>query len=261
MDQLGRAIRQSLDDQRSASRANEPKRGWGGLSAIAADAQQLAESARDALADGAGGARTERRLVVGALLVHSLDIAWATCQMLKTEAKRTHMVALTLWRPLLEHWLRAAFFTLEATDDEVTAFRTAGTIPTRSYPSNPQNRIAISIRLIAKLVGPVFSPTAPGLLSEVADEEDWHGFVHGGDIVVNLLDSGETFESTIPPDDVAKMVQRIAVISCLCGLTGIMLSSKDRPDAELKPISARLADAMDEFLDRWPSARFQAPSR
>lgn len=46
MDQLGRAIRQSLDDQRSASRANEPKRGWGGLSAIAADAQQLAESAR-----------------------------------------------------------------------------------------------------------------------------------------------------------------------------------------------------------------------
>jgi len=254
MDQLAEAVRRALKDDAGMGQAHRARREWERLAAIATDAQWLTEKARDALSDGAGGPRTERRLIVGALLVHALDIAWATCHMLRTEPKRTHVVALTLWRPLLEHWLRAAFFTLEASDDEVTAFRTAGTIPMRVYPSQPNNPVQINIKLIALLVGPRFSPSAPELFTHLAKEEDWHGFVHGGDVVVRLLDSGETFESQISADDVMRKVQRIAIIACLCGSTGVMLSRRERDEAELRKIEATLGIELERFLTKWPSS-------
>jgi len=253
MDKLAVAVRKALQAGSGEGPERQAKKGWSRLAAIAADAQLLTERARDALSDGAGGPRTERRLVVGALLVHALDISWAICHMLRTEPKRTHVVALTLWRPLLEHWLRAAFFTLEATDDEVTAFRTVGTLPMRVYPSKPNNPVAINIRLIAKLIGPRFSPTTPDLILDLAKEDDWHGFVHGGDVVVKLLDSGETFESQISADDVVRKVQRIAIISCLCGSTGVMLSRAERDEADLRSIEAALGSELEHFLARWPS--------
>lgn len=258
MDELQEAIRRAIDQTRSAARAR-PAAIRGSLVAIAADAQGFVEEARAALSDGAGGPTTERRLVVGALLVYALDIAWSICHMLRTEPVKTHMVTLTLWRPLLETWLRAAFFEVEATDYEVSAFRTAGTIPMRAWPSRPGNLVDLSPRLIAKLVAPTICPQEPALIAALADEvKDWHGFVHGGDIIVKLFDGGETFEPQVGPDAMALKVQRVVVIAFLSGMVGISLSSRERGDTELSPIAVALTTKIRDFQKRWPQHMFAA---
>jgi hypothetical protein len=214
---------------------------------------QFVDATRAALADGAGGPRTERRVVVGALLVYALDIAWSICHLLRTEPMRTHMAVLTLWRPLLETWLRATFFSLEASDEEVAAFRSEGTIPRRAWPSNPNSDAQISPRLIARLVGPKMCPDAPDLLNNLADEvPDWHELVHGGSVVVHIFDGGDTLQSQVGPDDMAFKVNRVAVIALLIGLVGLNLSVDEGRRAEVEGIQTGLLEQIRAFQARWP---------
>ncbi|WP_155758289.1 hypothetical protein [Xanthomonas arboricola] len=99
---------------------------------MASEVMSIVEQARDVLSNYGGGKRTDRRIVVLALSVAVLDIGWAICHLLKTEPERTHIVTLTLWRSFLEMWLRAIFFALEASDEEVSEFRFADKVPQRA---------------------------------------------------------------------------------------------------------------------------------
>ncbi|MCC7632596.1 hypothetical protein [Stenotrophomonas rhizophila] len=252
MDPLQEAIRCAINEMPVAV-VRRPSKARESLVHIATDAQAFVEETRTAMAAGAGGPRTERRIVAGALLAYALDIAWSICHLLRTEPVRTHIVVLTLWRPLLETWLRAAFFALEATEEEISAFRTAGTLPKRGWPSRPEVKTEITPRLIAKLIAPLICPQQPGLLDSLADEvKDWHGFVHGGDVVVDLFDGGDTLQSQVGPDHMAFKVQRVAVIALLTGLVGLNLSTGERQPEELDPLGAGLREKILAFQSRWP---------
>ncbi len=223
------------------------------LMALATDAQQFVEDTRSAMAAGAGGPRTERRVVVGGLLVYALDIAWSICHLLRTEPMRTHIVVLTLWRPLLEIWLRAAFFALEASDDEVATFHNEGLLPHRPWPSNPGSPTQITPRLIARLVGPRICPDEPDLLNDLADEvPDWHSLVHGGNVVVDLYDGGDTLQSQVGPDDMAFKVRRVAVLAFLSGIVGLNLTADEGRRHEVDHIGSRLLEKIRAFQARWP---------
>lgn len=257
MDLLQEAIRKALREDRAADNRSTRATARRSLTVIATEAQAFVEEARGALSDAAGGPKTDRRLVVGALLLYALDIAWSVCHMLRTEPQRTHMAALTLWRPLLETWLRASFFAVEATDDEAATFRAAGTIPMRAWPSKPSKLMPINPPLIAKLIGPALCPEDPDVLRSLVEEvKDWHGFVHGGDIVVELFDGGDNFESQVGPDAMALKVQRVAVIAHLCAVTGINLSIGERPEAELRPVAEAMHERIRKFQQRWPRHMF-----
>ncbi|WP_423179994.1 hypothetical protein [Stenotrophomonas sp. CASM106] len=248
MDLLKDAMDRALAEMRrqDSQRRSLPRES---LIALASDAQQVIDATRAAMADGAGGPRTERRMAAGGLLVYALDIAWSACHLLRTDPVRTHIVVLTLWRPLLEVWLRAAFFALEATDDEVAAFLQKGKLPRR----NPKDPRDFSPRLIAGLVGPTICPDEPDLLNDLgAEVKDWHGLVHGGNIVVDLYDGGDTLQSQVGPDDMAVIVNRVAVVACLIGLVGLNLSVDEGRRAEIEPLQASLTERVRSFQARWP---------
>lgn len=251
MDPLKDAISRALAEmhRQNSSRRTHPRES---LIALATDAQHIVEVTRAAMADGAGGPRTERRMAAGGLLAYALDIAWSSCHLLRTDPMRTHIVVLTLWRPLLEVWLRASFFALEAADDEVTAFLKDGQLPRR----NPRNKKDFSPRLIAQLIGPKICPESPGLLNELAEEvKDWHGLIHGGNVVVDLYDGGDTLQSQVGPDDMAVIVNRVAVVACLIGLVGLNLSVDEGRRAEVEGLEASLAEQVRAFQARWPQVR------
>ncbi|HFF3760163.1 TPA: hypothetical protein ACGCNR_002157 [Stenotrophomonas maltophilia] len=221
--------------------------------ALAADAQKFVEATRAAMAEGAGGPRTERRVVVGGLLAYALDIAWSSCHLLRTAPRQTHIAVLTLWRPLFEIWSRAAFFALEATDDEVTAFRDEGVVPRRPWPSKPDRPKDINPRLIARLIGPKICPDDPELLNSLADEvSDWHDLVHGGARAVDLYDGGDTLQSQVRPDDMALKVGRVAVVAFLSGIVALNLSTGEGRRNETEEIAASLHEQIRAFQARWP---------
>lgn len=252
MDPLQRAIRHAIT-QMPVATVRRPSQARESLVNLAADAQAFIEDTRSAMAAGAGGPRTERRVVAGGLLAYALDIAWSICHLLRTEPVRTHIVVLTLWRPLLETWLRAAFFALEATDVEVAVFRTEGKLPKRGWPSRPESKTEITPRLIAKLIAPSICPEQPELIGSLADEvKDWHGFVHGGDVIVDLFDGGDTLQSQVGPDHMAFKVQRVAVVAFLTGMVGLNLSANERRREELDPLGAGLLEKIRAFQKRWP---------
>ncbi|MDC7801746.1 hypothetical protein PQS91_18005 [Stenotrophomonas geniculata] len=260
MDLLRQAIRREIArEQENAAEAlpqhadSPSPRGHGKQSVmlIASDALAFVEAAREGLPHG-DYARTERVAVSGALLAYGLDIAWSICHLLRTEPERTHIVALTLWRPLVETWLRAVFFAIEATDEELTAFRTRDELPKRAWPSKPQQLHDIKTGLIAKLVSSAICPEAPELIQGLADElTDWHGFVHGGEIVVTLFDNDGSFRSQVGPDHMGLNVQRVAVMAFLIGITGLILSAQHRPREELEPTAAKLHGMITAFQSRW----------
>ncbi|MCU1196658.1 hypothetical protein JAK23_13365 [Stenotrophomonas maltophilia] len=252
MNELQDAIRRALAQTPAPnhSRRLPPRES---LMALATDAQQFVEDTRSAMAAGAGGPRTERRVVVGGLLVYALDIAWSICHLLRTEPMRTHIVVLTLWRPLLEIWLRAAFFALEASDDEVATFHNEGLLPHRPWPSNPGSPTQITPRLIARLVGPRVCPDEPDMLNDLADEvPDWHSLVHGGNVVVDLYDGGDTLQSQVGPDDMAFKVRRVAVLAFLSGIVGLNLTADEGRRHEVDHIGNRLLEKIRAFQARWP---------
>ncbi|MCF3530892.1 hypothetical protein GUR46_18630 [Stenotrophomonas maltophilia] len=260
MDPLRQAIRheieraQALAANAAAQQASKPLRRAHGketVAQIAEEALAFIEAARDGLPSG-DYARVERVAVTGALLAYGLDIAWSICHLLRTEPERTHIVVLTLWRPLVETWLRAVFFAIEATDDELSAFRARDELPKRAWPSKPQKLHDIKTSLIAKLVSSAICPDAPELIQGLADElTEWHGFVHGGEIVVTLFDNNGTFRSQVGPDHMGLKVQRVAVMGFLIGLTGLVVSAQHRPREELEPTAARLHALITAFQERW----------
>ena len=260
MDLLQQAIRQELARARASQGDAGPQlpeqpspRGHGKQSVmmIASDALAFVESAREGLPSG-DHARVERVAVAGALLAYGLDIAWSICHLLRTEPQRSHVVALTLWRPLVETWLRAVFFAIEATEEELTAFRTRDELPKRAWPSKPRQLHEIKTSLIAKLVSSAICPEAPELIQALANElNDWHGFVHGGEIVVTLFDNEGSFRSQVGPDHMGFKVQRVAVMAFLIGMTGLIVSAQHRPREELEPTAAKLHGLITAFQSRW----------
>lgn len=247
-DAIGRAIAQMppSDAKRSVPRRES-------LMALATEAQTFVEATRAAMAEGAGGPRTQKRIVVGSLLAYALDIAWSCCHLLRTKPMQTHIAVLTLWRPLFETWSRAAFFALVATEDEIAAFRDSGVVPRRPWPSKPNEPKEINPRLIARLIGSKICPDDPDLLIGLADEvPDWHALVHGGSVVVDLYDGGDTLRSQVGPDDMALKVGRVAVVAFLSGIVALNLSVDEGRRNEVEDIAATLHAKIRAFQARWP---------
>lgn len=255
MDLLQAAIQQSLGDMRVAGRAPA-----GGVPAMASEVMSIVEQARDVLSNYGGGKRTDRRIVVLALSVAALDIGWAICHLLKTEPERTHIVTLTLWRSFLEMWLRAIFFALEASDEEVSEFRFADKVPQRATLDG-KKQINISIRIMARLVGPLLVPDDRGILDVIADEVDeWHGFVHGGASLVDALDSGTEIKSRVNKYAITLNLHRISANTILLVCAGLQHSRDLYPIDEIKIAVERLADSVKLLQRRWTRPYSGEPS-
>lgn len=251
MDPLGEAIRRSLAQAQRGNATRKPTP-QDSLIAKAIDAQQFVEDVQAAMAAGAGGPRTEQRVVVVGLLAYAMNLAWSICYLLRTEPMRTHIVAFTLWRTLLETWLRAAFFGMEASEDEITAFR-AGKLPVRAWPSNEESRAKISPRLIAILIANKVCPSEPKLVEDLAKElGQWHGLVHGGGEVVNLFDGGDTLQSQVTPSDVSVKLQRLVVLIYLCGIVGLNLAVDEGRRDEVEMIAKEILQKLQAFQAKWP---------
>lgn len=252
MDPLRDAIRRAIAQipPRDTMRSLPPRES---LMALATEAQEFVEATRNAMAEGAGGPRTKKRVVVGGLLSYALDIAWSSCHLLRTKPMETHIAVLTLWRPLFETWSRAAFFALEATEDEIDAFRDKGEVPRRPWPSRPDKPQDINPRLIARLIGPKLCPDDPELLNRLADEvKDWHALVHGGAKVVDIYDGGDTLQSQVSPDNMALKVGRVAVVAFLIGMIALNMSVDEGRRNEVEGIAANLGAKIRAFQARWP---------
>ncbi len=91
------------------------------------------------------------------------------------------------------------------------------------------------------------------MLNDLADEvPDWHSLVHGGNVVVDLYDGGDTLQSQVGPDDMAFKVRRVAVLAFLSGIVGLNLTADEGRRHEVDHIGSRLLEKIRAFQARWP---------
>ncbi|MBV6838982.1 hypothetical protein KWH01_17370 [Xanthomonas campestris pv. merremiae] len=250
MDVLGSAIRAVLELQRSGPQG-AVKHQRGGAVGMAKEAQEIIEAIQESISDLGGGPRTARRVTVLTLTVAALDIAWAMCYLIRSEPSRTHTVALTLWRSLLEIWLRAAFFAVPATDEEVQRYFTTKKMPNRPWPGATK-LVDLSPNLLSRIVGPHFCPEDPGIFNTIASEYgDWSGFVHGGEAWLIAMDGGTEITSQVPQETILMKLNRVAVISLLCHAVGLEISRDQHEQHDLQESHRVLTERVQAFQRKW----------
>lgn len=177
---------------------------------LSSELQELSDNAA-ALLRALDLGNAEQTRIVRGLAAALIDNAWALGVMLQTAPARSHVTALTLWRPMYERWLRLAYFAYCATPGEIASFVASGELPQSPKPSRKSRDMsqreygeAISKQL------PPFSAT----LKQLADEYSslWSGLIHGGWELVQLYDGHTGPGSKAHPGAVSALIYRTALV-------------------------------------------------
>lgn len=187
---------------------------------------------------------TERVLVVGPLVLASLDTADTMAYLLGTEPERRWVQALALQRVQMEYVLRAAFFAGAASDKEIGKFLRKGHMPKRS------KRTIYLLDLVREAAGNL-GWQAPKLVDTVKNHHrDLSGLVHGGKELLEIYTMHEVMgDLTAPWDDLSQPLENSAVFTQLA-LSVLMKFSRLEPpalDAVVRPTYDR---SMAYFAER-----------
>lgn len=151
----------------------------------------------------------EKARIMKGLVAALIDNGWTLGAMLQSAPARTHVTALTLWRPMCERWLRLAYFAYCASPGEITGFVASGELP--KSPSRPRQNMSQREygEAIAKQI-PEFSATLTHLAGEYS--AIWCGLVHGGWELVELYDGYVGPGSRTHPGAVSSLIYRAGMV-------------------------------------------------
>lgn len=142
-----------------------------------------------------------------------LDNAWTMSKLLATSPARSHVTALTLWRPMYERWLRFGYFACCATDQEAEAFLATGKIPSSRTRMTKGRAQQMSQREFGQAISAVLPGTAH-TFDALAGEYSatWCGLVHGGNELIMLYDEHREIGSKVHPGAVMALLYRVGVV-------------------------------------------------
>lgn len=207
-------------------------------------------------------AQTLRSYTALPLLLSALDRAWAFYEL--AAKPKGFQGAATLYRPLVEVFLRGAFLAGSADDDEIHYFRQNDELRKR-HPMRPrpgrEGKVKMGALELVEVIDHEFSAVWGVRLSEVvqSDWDDWHGIVHGGRLVVAMYRGGPDINGKVgatpmqqspPAAGLISVIAQVACFVCLVPLAAGKLVVGS-PDLETLGLVAAGRVANDAFFAKW----------
>ncbi|WP_329914518.1 hypothetical protein [Stenotrophomonas sp. SMYL86] len=195
------------------------------------------------------------------LLLCALDRAWAFYEL--AASPRGYQGAATLFRPMVETFLRGAFLAGPAQDDEVLYFRKNDELkkrfPVRPTPDNRKKQLGAKelVEIVADSFGAELGERLR--LAVQSDWDDWHGIVHGGRLVVAMYRGGPDENGQVgaapmqqrpPVAGLINFIGHVACFVCLIPLAAGQVADHVADEETLGLVAAgRVAN--DAFFAKW----------
>jgi len=193
---------------------------------------------------------TTRNVIASSLLQASLDHARAVAFLLEFSGAEFGASTIVLTRSCLDQFLRGAFFSLCASDEEVEFFSNHDEMP--SCPGENGKNQKLGPRLLAPLVSEAMRLSSKERLINLVSN-NWglmSAFTHGGTSLVSIYSSSPEIGSSLTNDQLVPIVRGLGTLTTLAACVHIQASGLNLN--EQQPILEILNEIAEKRKTRTP---------